>query len=221
MQVLGRRYRAFGMVATLILVIALYGVVLTGCGGDDSVTLNGMTRVPPANTDSLTLPDESPGADGNEIAVKGPDQGLMLLYFGYTSCPDVCPTSMADLRLALSELDPQQRGKIRVAMVTVDPKRDTGPVLNEYLGYFFEAGEFHSLRSEQPEALARVEAALGASHRLGKPDSKGDYEVDHTAQIFAIDDRGEVEVEWAFGTEPELIADDLKILLETSENTDA
>lgn len=220
MEVRTLRSRAVGR-AGLALVAALVVAVASGCGADPSDELNGITREPPAKTRNLTLPDESPGAAGKPVAVRGENNGLMLVYFGYTSCPDVCPTSMADLRLALAEVDPDLRERIRVAMVTVDPDRDTGEVLNGYLGHFFEAGEFHSLRTEEPSLLARAERVFGASHELGEPDRTGAYEVSHTAQIFAVDDGGTVRVEWPFQTDPERIAEDLSQLLDSNETPDA
>lgn len=199
-----------------IILIALAVVVLSGCGGDETPAgPNGITREPPAQTNNLTLPDESPQSGGKSIPLKGQKQGLMLVYFGYTSCPDVCPTSMADLRLALADLDPEQRDRLKVSMVTVDPKRDTGQVLNGYLGHFFDKGRFHSLRTTDPEQLSKVEKAFGASHEIGKPDEDGAYDVSHTALIYAVDDKGIVKIEWPFKTDPKLIAEDLKMLLAT------
>lgn len=211
----------FGRVLSTTLLALMFTVLASGCGSDSPDELNGITRVPPAKTENVTLPDESPEGEGKPVALKGSDGGLMLVYFGYTSCPDVCPTSMADLRLALADLDADQRDRIQVSMVTVDPKRDTGKVLNGYLGHFFNEGEYHSLRTDQPKQLARAEKAFGASHELGKPDAEGEYDVSHTAQIYAVDDRGIVRVEWPFQTDPELITQDLINLLENNSNPDA
>ena len=221
MEVLGIRSVTLGRVLSATVLAFVLAVLAAGCGSDSSEELNGITRVPPATTDNVTLPDESPESKGKPVALKGEDNGLMLVYFGYTSCPDVCPTSMADLRLAMADLDPEQRERIQVSMVTVDPKRDSGKVLNGYLGHFFDQGEYHSLRTEQPGQLAQAEKAFGASHELGKPDAEGEYDVSHTAQIYAVDDRGVVQVEWPFQTDPELITQDLKNLLENNSNPDA
>jgi len=222
MGVLKKRSGLLGAIVASTLLVAFGAAAVSGCGGDSPQELNGITRVPPARTDNLKLPDESPASGGREIAIKGPQGGMMLVFFGYTSCPDVCPTSMADLRLAMAELTPEQRQKVKVAMITVDPKRDTGKVLNGYLGHFFEPGEFRSLRTDDPDQLAKVEKAFGASHKLGKPNADGGYEVGHTTQVFAVNDRGQITVEWPFMTEPEKIADDIRLLLDQkSQNPDA
>ena len=215
MEVHSHRSLQLSWFITLPILLVLAALLVTGCGEDNSPGgLNGITRDPPSTSRNLMLPDESPGSGGKEIALKGASDGLMLVYFGYTSCPDVCPTSMADLRQAMAELDPEERERVKVAMVTVDPDRDTGQVLNGYLGHFFEAGEFHSLRTPDTRQLARVEKAFGASHELGEPDAKGNYDVSHTPQIFAVNDRGIVEVEWPFQTDPDLVAKDLEYLLD-------
>ena len=223
MEVLRIRSLTFGRVLVPILLVAALAVIVTGCGSDDSSTeLNGITRVPPAKTGNLSLPDYSPQSGGKKVAVRGNEDGLILVYFGYTSCPDVCPTTLADLRNALAELDPAQRERVQVSMVTVDPDRDTGRVLNGYLAHFFEPGEYHSLRTTDQALLNRADEAFGASHKLGKPDADGNYDVSHTALLYAVDPKGTVEVEWPFGTDADVIADDLKTLLDNnSQNPDA
>ena len=90
----------------------------------------------------------------------------MLVYFGYTSCPDVCPTSLADLGAALDRLSPQERRRVQVGMVTVDPKRDTPKVLTTYLGHFFEGTTTHAFRTTDPAELARAERVLRAGHSV-------------------------------------------------------
>ncbi|MCB0861854.1 MAG: SCO family protein [Solirubrobacterales bacterium] len=215
MEVLRIRSLTFGRILVPLLIVAALAVIVTGCGSDDSSgELNGITRVPPARTGNLTLPDDSPQSGGREIEVKGQADGLMLVYFGYTSCPDVCPTTLADLRNALAELDPDQRQRVQVSMVTVDPDRDTGHVLNGYLAHFFGPGQYHSLRTTDPARLDRADRIFGASHKLGKPDADGNYDVSHTALVYAVDPQGTVEVEWPFGTDADLIAEDLKTLLD-------
>lgn len=138
----------------------------------------------------------------------------MLVFFGYTFCPDVCPTTLADLRLALAELTPQERRLVEVAMVTVDPERDTAKVLNQYVGHFFPGDSFAAFRTDDPGRLAQVEDQFKAAHELGKPKADGSYEVAHTAQVYAVDDRGVVRLEWPFGSGSEAIAADIRLLLE-------
>lgn len=185
---------------------------LSGCGEDDKQsTLNGFTREPPPQVGAARLPDVSPWGRGRQAAFRAERGGLLLTYFGYTSCPDVCPTTLADTRRALERLPSGERGRVEVAMVTVDPRRDTSRALNGYLSHFFH--RWRALRTGDARALAHAERAFGARHELGRANSRGDYEVSHTAALFAVDDSGVVRVEWPFGTEAEAIASDLRALL--------
>lgn len=200
-----------------LIVIALLAVAasgLAGCGSEPGAgELNGMTRNPPSEVGSSKLPQGNPKSEMAEGRLVGPAGGLTLVYFGFTHCPDVCPTTLADLRLALEELDRDERARTHVAMVTVDPQRDSFEVLNGYLGHFYPETDFSTLRTTDRDLLTRVERRFGASHRIGKTDQEGNYDVSHTAQLYAVDQDGTVLVEWPFGTEPAAIASDLELLL--------
>ncbi len=185
---------------------------LAGCGGDDdTTTLNGFTRTPPARVAAVGLPDVAPGAGGRTMAFRAGRGGLLLAYFGYTYCPDICPTTLADVRRALERLPASERRRVAVAMTTVDPARDTRRVLNGYLSHFLPS--WHALRTTDPAALRRAEEAFGVRHEIGPKDARGQYDVSHTAVLYAVDDRGVVRVEWPFGTESDAIASDLRALL--------
>jgi len=200
--------------ALIVTLSVLSLAAASGCGsGGEGDDLNGMTRTPPTKVAGVTMPDESPGGGGRQTELRGDGDGLMLVYFGYTSCPDVCPTTLAELNVALKELPADQADRVEVGMVTVDPARDTARVLNGYLGHFFPPGRFDSFRTTDPDELARAEGAFGASSKLGKPDRHGDYDVSHTAQVYAVDDTGAVLVEWPFGTPSDDIRSDLERLL--------
>jgi protein SCO1/2 len=206
-----------GRVRARVLAAALTGVAclaLAGCGDAGDEQLNGAERTPPSQVGGVTLPDHENGAAKARPAAMRAQDGLLLVYFGYTSCPDICPTSMADLGAAIERLPQEQRRRLEVGMVTVDPKRDTGTVLNGYLGHFFPGVRTHAYRTTDTAELARAEEAFGASHELGEPDAEGAYEVSHTAQIYAVDRTGTVVVEWPFGAKPEDIADDVRTLLD-------
>lgn len=217
----GSPFPGAGLRRLVPLAVALSALVLagTGCGGSgEPPELTGMTRTPTLNVTGATLPQKNPDRPVAGDEIRGPVNGLMLLYFGYTFCPDVCPTTFSDLRLALSKLEPAERDRIEVAMATVDPKRDTATVLNRYLGHFFDPDRFATFRPENPKQLKAVEKTFGVTHEYGKPDRNGNYEVGHSAQVFAIDHSGEVLVEWPFGSKPENIAADIQLLLDRMES---
>jgi protein SCO1/2 len=196
------------------LVAVASALAFAGCSSDeDQGSLNGMTRQPQTEVGNVSLPNVNPNSSNQEGVLKGSGDGLMLVYFGYTDCPDVCPTTLADLRLALEDLDEEQRERIQIGMVTVDPKRDTARVLNGYLGHFFPVSSVSSFRTTDTKKLEQVENLFGASHRIGKADSEGRYDVDHTALTYAVDSDGVVQVEWPFGTAPDDINSDLGQIL--------
>jgi protein SCO1/2 len=204
------------------LVAVASALALAGCSSDEGPgELKGMTRQPQTVVGNVSLPNVNPESSNKKGVLKGTDEGLMLVYFGYTDCPDVCPTTLADLRLALEDLDEDQRKRIQIGMVTVDPRRDTARVLNGYLGHFFPASAVSSFRTTDGRELKRVEDLFGASHRIGKADSEGRYDVDHTALTYAVDSSGVVEVEWPFGTDPQDIGSDLDQLLSDQSGSDA
>jgi protein SCO1/2 len=121
--------------------MALLVTVLGACSSTPDAPA-GIVRDPAPVVGEATLPDISDGgADFPFVA--GPDQ-VLVVYFGYTSCPDVCPTTLADLRRALEELG-RRADDVDVAMATIDPGRDTDEVLTGYLTSFVPEG--HPLRT--------------------------------------------------------------------------
>ena len=212
----GHRNSILVLIATTA--VFLIAMASSGCGSEDGTgELNGMTRNPPNAVGDSRLPQVNPVSVNREGSLVGSKGGLTLVYFGFTYCPDVCPTTLADVRVALEDLDRDERSRIHFAMVTVDPGRDTPKVLNDYLGHFFDRDSFSALRTTDPGELRRAERRFGASHTIGRPDSDGNYDVDHTAQLYAVDEDGVVAVEWPFGTEASAIEADLRELLRRSD----
>ena len=98
--------------------LVVLGLIAAGCSDP---TLAGIVREPPPAVSEISLPDMAAG--GGEFTTTAEPGGLLLVYFGYTNCSDICPTTMADLRKTLTDLgDGVER--IEVAMITVDPERD-------------------------------------------------------------------------------------------------
>jgi protein SCO1/2 len=208
--------RPHGAVAAVLL--ASLALLLAGCGGSGSAATSttsadsgpggGIRLDPPLDVSTVSLPDTSQG--GQPFAMRGPDGGLLVVYFGYTSCPDVCPTTLADLRSALKRLGPERAGRVEVAMVTIDPARDTGDVLTGYVQGFVPGA--HALRTDDDAALRSAASQFGAQYdvTVGKD---GQEEVGHTGFLYAVDSTGHVPMQWSFGTRPPALADDLAKLL--------
>lgn len=177
----------------------------------DSDTYSGYVVDPPVEVDTVSLPI----ADGSgDFTMVAPPGGLEVVYFGYTFCPDVCPTTMADLRKALAELPTEEAERIGVAMVTIDPARDTAEVLDGYVSNFVDDGV--SLRTDDDAALRAATDAFGANYDV-TTNEDGDVEVAHTAELYAVDDTGTVVMQWPFGTSYESLARDLRSLLRETE----
>ena len=200
--------------ALLVAPLLVLGVAAASCGGDDEAsdavdTYSGYVVDPPLDVADVTLPR----ADGSgDVSMAAPEGGLRLVYFGYLSCPDVCPTTLSDVKRAMAELPPQNRNRVEVGLVTVDPARDDSGRLNDYLGNFVEDGD--AMRTDDPEELQNAASAFGANYQLTTNDD-GEVEVAHTAELYAVDDSGTVVMAWPFGTSHESLARDLESLLVT------
>jgi protein SCO1/2 len=176
---------------------------------DSDTGLAGMVRNPPLDVSTITLPNVS--ADGEPMAMVAPDGELLLVYFGYTACPDVCPTTMSDITVALGDLPPELADRVTVAMGTVDPERDTAEVLTGYLDHFFDDGI--ALRTDDPDELQAATDAFGVQFDVADHEAGEAYDVAHTAVTYVVDDTGTVVVEWPFGFESEAMTADITTLL--------
>lgn len=134
---------------------------------------------------------------------------IVLLFFGYTSCPDVCPTTLSEMKRVLAELG-ANAGQVQVIFVTVDPERDTPQKLREYVSIFNPA--FIGL-SGSMEELQEVWSDYGVYREEEQlPNSATGYLVNHTARVYLIDRDGNLRLSYSFGTPTDDFVHDLKIL---------
>ena len=166
-----------------------------------------MTRDPEPQVDAVALPDVANG--GQPFEFRAAPDGLLVVYFGYTNCPDICPTTMSDLRAALGELGDQAE-RVDVAMVTVDPERDTD-VLADYVRGFVPDG--HAIATDDQAALQSVAEPFGVSYEVFTSPA-GEVEVGHSSNLFVVDDTGTLVLTWSFGTTSDELAGDLEQLLD-------
>ena len=135
---------------------------------------------------------------------------IVLVYFGYTFCPDVCPATLGAVTQALKNLG-DKADDVQVIMVSVDPGRDTPEKLAEYVKHFnptFIGG------TNTPEEIASIASLYGIFYQVsGETTSNGDYLIDHTATLLAIDRDGFLKVVFPFGVTSDELADDLKYML--------
>ncbi len=196
------------------LLAAACSLALSGCSPSEE-ELAGAVREERIEVGHLRLPDvtdpsfrASGLADEGELTFRAAPDRLLLVYFGFTHCPDVCPATLADLRVALRDVPASD--DIDLVFVTVDPDRDTPEVLNGYLPYF--ADRFHVVAA--PDSMLRpVADTFLVRYEVGRDEDGEVTEVAHTAVLYAVDDTGTVVVEWPFGTRAPQLASDLNILL--------
>jgi len=134
---------------------------------------------------------------------------VVALFFGYTSCPDVCPTTMAELKLALEKLG-DQADQVRVLFVTVDPQRDTPARVQEYVDHFNP--DFIGLSGSEAE-LAKVWNDYGVFREVAEGTSAAGYLVSHTGRVTLIDQQGNLRVSFPFDTPVDDVVHDLKLLV--------
>ncbi|HNJ96515.1 MAG TPA: SCO family protein [Ilumatobacteraceae bacterium] len=201
-----------GVVVLSVLAAGMTVVLMRPWEAKADATLNGFIENPVRDVSDQNLPDAATGEERSFVAK--PDS-MLLVYFGYTSCPDICPTTMSDLARAVDQLDPEVAARVEVAMVTIDPQRDTAEQLAQYVPSF-HAGWF-GLRTDDRTRLDAVVAAFGAAYEYGSTAADGSYEVAHSSFVYGIDQTGHVIVEWPSSMGAQKVAHDLTLLLQASE----
>jgi len=147
--------------------------------------------------------------DGGSFQLSERRREVVLLYFGYTSCPDVCPTTLSDLNHVLEDLGVDAE-RVQIVMVTVDPRRDTRDVLDKYVAIFNPT--FIGLTGSTDE-LEKVWGDYGVFREEQQlPNSATGYLVNHTARVYLIDQDGNLRLSYGFGTPTDDLVHDLKIL---------
>lgn len=197
--------------------VAIAGALLAGAvtlaagcgsgGGDEA--FSGYERTPTPHVGDLTLPAVAADGTESELAMKASDGKVMLVYFGYTNCPDICPTTLSDVRQALGDLG-DDASNVELTMVSIDPQVDTPEILGSYV------------RSFVPDAMAvsivddtRLRAAAeGFGADYGQEEVDGKLQPYHTTSLYAVDPKGDLVLSWTFGTKPADLASDLRILLD-------
>ena len=135
---------------------------------------------------------------------------LVVMFFGYTQCPDVCPTTMTEMQ-GVMDLLGKDADKVQVLFVTVDPDRDTQELLSQYVPSFDK--RFLGLRPESAAALEKVTKDFKVFYSKVPGKTASSYTIDHTAGSYVFDTKGQLRLFLKHQQGPKPIADDLKKLL--------
>lgn len=147
---------------------------------------------------------------GQKTSLSDYEGKVVLLYFGYVACPDVCPTTLAELKQA-TELLGERADDVQTIMITVDPERDTVEVMAEYLAHFHPS--FLGLVGT-PDEVAQIATYYGVYYQKQESDSVLGYLVDHTATVMLVDQDGYLRLIFPYGTEGDAIAEDIIYVLD-------
>lgn len=186
---------------------ALAALTLAGCqkASSDKPAFKGVELTGADYAKTLNLTDQ----DGRARSLADFKGKVLVVFFGYTQCPDVCPTTMAEVAEVKRSLG-ADGDKVQGIFVTVDPERDTAALLKAYLASFDPS--FVGLRGseEQTKAVAKEFKVFFAKVPGKTPET---YTMDHTAASFIFDTEGRVRVYARYGAGAEPLAHDIKLLL--------
>jgi len=176
-----------------------------GLGGSSKPVFKGVDLTGAEYARSLNLPD----LDGRNRSLADFKGKVLVVFFGYTQCPDVCPTTMAELAEVKRSLG-ADGDRVQGIFVSVDPERDTAALLKAYLARFDPS--FVALRgSEEQVKAAAKEFKVYFAKVPGK--TAETYTMDHTAASFIFDTQGRVRVFSRYGSGAQALTDDIKMLL--------
>ena len=170
----------------------------------------------PPNFHGMVMQSQQPARNfmltshyGQPVSLSDYRGKVVLLYFGYGACPDVCPATLVELARARATLG-KDAEKAQVLMITVDPERDTQEKLAEYITFFDRS--FIGLTGT-PAQIAEVATYYGIYYAKHQEETALGYLVDHTATVMLIDKEGYLRIVYPFGTPAKDFAEDLKYLV--------
>jgi protein SCO1/2 len=200
----------------LILVATLIAVIGASCSDPamDPEDRVGYNRTPAPDVSQTVFVDYSTDPSGEMFTPIANEGELLLMYFGFLSCPDVCPTTLAELSEALDAMPEEDAARISVGMVSVDPDRDEGTAISTYLDVFVD--RHHGLLAADDASLAESAEVFGVLYEVEEHDPGDDsYDVGHSATVYVVDDAGLIIWELGFSADrdPQLTADTLESIL--------
>lgn len=190
----------------LYIVSAILGIVLLlGVVFQKPYTFNGTVIEPPLPVDDILL------KTGNNETFRLSDQNgkITLLFFGYTNCPDICPTTLAEFKQVYEKLGDNAQN-VQFVMITADPERDTPDRLSEFVSFFNPV--FIGLSGERSE-LEKVYKEFSVFVEKQDSGSAAGYLVSHTSSVFVLDKETNLRITFPYGTSANEMTDDITQLL--------
>jgi len=174
-------------------------VMLGGCFGDDE-NWNGkdISGLMPELAFELT------GTSGDTVTAEQTDGNIRLLFFGFTSCPDICPATLQKLSRAVKDLPAKMRADTQIVFVSVDPQRDTPERIDSYVSFFSDRAI--GLTGEEP-ALRELSKRYRTTFGYDEPDAEGNYNVSHSGAVYVFDREGKARLL----IRPELSVEDIRM----------
>ena len=200
----------------VVLAAALALGAVTGCGRATDAGEAGRALTPPGGSgDELpilpiggdfTLTDQ----DGTPFSLSSLRGQVVLIFFGYTMCPDACPTTLSKLSSAYARLTPEERAGVKAVYITIDPERDTPQVLKDHLTYF---GVDAIGLTGTVEQTAKVASQFGAHFEKTSETTAAGYLMSHTVSVFGLDARGQTRTLIDYEASVDLVVKEIRALL--------
>ncbi len=194
-------------IARIIRITALFvtALALLACS-EKKAAFNSVDITGATYAQDFSLPD----VDGNPRTMKDFAGKVTVVFFGFTQCPDVCPTTMAEVSAVKKALG-KDGDKLQAVFISIDPERDTAPVLKAYVANFDSS--FVGLRPASAEALADAAKAFKIYYKKVDGKTAGSYTMDHTAASYVFDTKGRVRLFTRYGSGADKLTEDVKQLL--------
>jgi len=186
--------------------LGLVALLALGACGQDKPAFRGVDITGAEYAQGWQLADQN----GQVRTVKDFAGKVVIVFFGYTQCPDVCPTSMQELAEVKRMLG-KDGERLQGVFITVDPDRDTSELLKSYMANFDPS--FVALRASTPEQLAKVTKDFKIYYKKVDGKTPTSYTMDHSAGSYTFDPQGRVRLYNRYGSGAAALAEDVKILL--------
>jgi protein SCO1 len=204
------RVRVVCVCAALALLAACAPGVDEGAAGRPLTASDAEAELPvlPIGGD-FTLTDQ----DGKPFSLASLRGKAVLIFFGYTMCPDACPTTLSKLSSAYAKLTEDERTRVKAVYITIDPERDTPAVMKDHLTYF---GVDAVGLTGTVEETTKVAAQFGAHFERTNDKTAAGYLMSHTVSVFGLDPKGQTRVLIDYEASVDLVVKEIRALMAAS-----